>query len=223
VAVPGKESLEMQKIHEARKAIGAALDALVRMNSKANPEVRVAALEALSETAVDIETHVRNAMQDRDELVRTTAVELAGEQRLVNLKQEIVRRFRSDRSWLVRSAAAVALGDLGLPDARTPLLERIERSCEEERVRIYYALVRLGGRKFLKPFLEGLNDPFYRIRCATANLLPALVVKSDRRRIVKLLTDALHGEQTDAARSSLRNALEQIGDDRGGDNLLASS
>jgi HEAT repeat protein len=182
------------------------------MTSSRGYDVRIEALEALSDCAfdLDLEALVRKAIHDRDELVRVTAIEIAGDHALKSLEAEIIRRLKSDRSWLVRSAAAVALGDMFAVEVRKILSDRIHLAGEEERVGLYYALVKLGGRKYLIPFSQGLGHNLYRIRCATANLIPGMVNKQNRRFLIRLLREALDREETVAARSSLKNTLAEL-------------
>jgi HEAT repeat protein len=182
------------------------------MTSSPRHDVRIEALEALSDCVfeLDLESLVRKAIHDRDALVRVTAIELAGDHALKSMQAEIIRRLKSDRSWLVRSAAAVALGEMSALEARKILDDRIHLAGEEERVGIYYALVKLGVRKYLNPFSQGLKHNFYRIRCATANLVPGMVNKSNKRFLVRTLRHALDQEETVAARSSLKSALKEL-------------
>jgi HEAT repeat protein len=173
-------------------------------------EVRIVALENLGECLDELENLLRLAMHDRDELVRTTALEIAGDASLTHLADEVVRRFTSDRSPLVRSAAAVALGDMCVTNFRELLEEKLGDPDEEVRVGIYYALVKSGATKYLKRFLNGLKHPYYRIRCATANLLPSLVRRDNRALAERALKEALKRETTVAARESIEGALAEI-------------
>jgi HEAT repeat protein len=202
---------DLHEIRKAREQIRKSIADLVRMTSKRSYEVRMDALEALGDSQFNLEPQVRKAIADRDELVRTTGAEIAGERRLTALTDDLVRRLKSDRSALVRSAAAVALGEMQAVETRNILKARISVSDDEERVGLYYALVRLGVRRYFKLFLNGLRHDFYRIRCATANLLPDLINENNRSMALRFLKDALVHERTVAARSSLDDALKEIG------------
>ena len=182
------------------------------MSSSPRYDVRIEALEALSDCAfeLDLESVVRKAIHNRDELVRVTAIEVAGNHALKSMQAEIVGRLKSDRSWLVRSTAAVALGDMSAKETRNILEDRVRLAGEEERVGLYYALVKLGVRKDLIPFLQGLRHNFYRIRCATANLIPGLVDKGNKRTLLRRLREALDHEETVAAQSSLKSTLKKL-------------
>jgi len=204
------EPPELAKIRKARAAGTKALDVLEAMVSNRNYDVRLNALEALAGCTLDLEPHVRRGMRDRHELVRVTALELAGEFELTKLEPELVKRFKTDRSRLARSAAAVALGEMGCVGARRVLEAKISDSDDWVRVGIYYALVRLGVRKYLTSFMKGLRHDNYLVRCATANLALLVVDNKTRAPIVRLLKDALKRETTVAARSSFETVLKEI-------------
>jgi hypothetical protein len=204
------EPPELAQIRKARAVGTKALDVLEAMVSDRNYDVRLNALEALAGCTVNLERHVRRGMRDRHELVRITALELAGEFCLNNLASDVVERFKSDRSELGRSAAAAALGEMGSVAARKVLEDKIRTAGEHERSRIYYALVKLGVRKYFAPFMKGLSHEDYRVRCATANLALLVVGNKTRATIVRLLKDALKRETTVAARSSFETVLKEI-------------
>jgi HEAT repeat protein len=207
-----KAGIEFRRALMARRGIVRTITTLNTMLSSPQYDVRIEALEALSDCRfdLDIESVVHKAIHDRNELVRVTAIEIAGDHRLKSMQDEIAGCLRSDRSWLVRSAAAVALGDMSAVEARKILEDRIGLAGEEERVGFYYALVKLGVRRFLVPLLQGLGHDFYRIRCATANLLPGTVDKRNKRLLMRRLTEAMDRETTVAARSSLERALKEL-------------
>jgi len=155
---------------------------------------------------------VRRAIDDRDELVRATANEIAADEKLFELKEELLRTFRRDRSPLVRSTAAVALGDLGVSEASKALRASLRTADDEERVRIYYALAQLGIAEYFDLFLNGLSHDYYRVRCATANLATNIAGGRNTRRIRASAQDALKRETTVAARSSLKGLLQDLDD-----------
>ena len=201
---------DMRKIQKARDQIRKAFEGLVRMTANQSYETRMEALQALNDSELDLEPHVGKALRDRDELVRTTAAEIAGERKLISLQDKLIRQLKSDRSVLARSAAAVALGEMRASKARNILRSGITASGAEEQVGLFYALVRLGAGKYFSSFLEGLKHDSYRVRCATANLLPDLIDEKNRSATMKSLREALAREQTVAARSSFNYALNEI-------------
>ncbi|MGC1339152.1 MAG: HEAT repeat domain-containing protein [Candidatus Binataceae bacterium] len=201
---------DMREIRKARVRIKESVERLARMSVAHSYETRLEALEALNDCEIELEPYVRKAMSDRDELVRTTAAEIAGERRLLSLRDRLIRQLNSDHSRLVRSAAAVALGDMNAVEARGALKERISVSGDWERNGIYYALVKLGVERNFDYFLSGLKHDSYIVRCATASLLPGLVNVKNRAIALKSLKVALLREQTVAARSSIEDAIEEI-------------
>ncbi|MGA6970229.1 MAG: HEAT repeat domain-containing protein, partial [Candidatus Binatus sp.] len=132
---------EFRRALAARRAATRILKALNSMISSPQYDVRMEALEALCDCAfeIDLERSVRKRIRDRNELVRVTAIEVAGDHGLKSLRPEIIQRLKSDRSWLVRRAAAVALGDLYAVEARKILSDRIHLAGAAERVGLYYA------------------------------------------------------------------------------------
>jgi hypothetical protein len=206
----GNQTIQPSRNGAPQTALREAIRTLVAQSSARNYEVRVAALETISECSIEFEGVVRRAMRDRNEIVRINAMEIVAEMTLIGLKDEVVRHFTTDRSPLVRSYAAIALGDMFMANPRKILEQRIRDSNEHVRASIYYALVKLGSQKYLKHFLNGLNSPTYQVRCFTANLLTSLVDNSDKTLIVRFLREALEREKTVAARSSIKDALSQI-------------
>jgi HEAT repeat protein len=203
---------EFRRALAARRAVVRIVRTLNGMSSSRYYDVRMEVLEALSDCAseFDLESLVRKGIRDRDELVRVTAIEIAGDHGLKSMQDEIIRRLKSDRSGLVRSKAAIALGEMHALEARKILEDRLGRAGDEERLGFYYALVKLGARKHLDALLQGLTHDFYRIRCATASLIPGLVEKTDKRLLIRRLREALEHEETVAARSSLESALKEL-------------
>jgi HEAT repeat protein len=194
---------EFRRALAARRAATRIIRTLTGMISSPQYDVRMEALEALCDCTfeIDLERSVRKRIRDRNELVRVTAIEVAGDHVLKSLRPEIIQRLKSDRSWLVRRAAAVALGDLSAVEARKILVDRIHLVGEAERVGLYYALVKLGVRKYLVPFSRGLSNVSYLIRCATANLIPGIADRGNKRRWIRLLNDE----------SSLESTLKELG------------
>jgi hypothetical protein len=203
---------EFRRALAARRAAIRTVRTLSTMISSRHYDVRIEALEALSDCAseVDLESLTRKGIRDRNELVRVTAIEIAGGHGLKSMQAEIIRCLKSDRSWLVRSKAAVALGEMHALEARKILEDGLRRAGEEERLGFYYALVKLGARKYLDALLQALTHDFYRVRCATANLIPGVANKRNKRMLLRLLTEALEREETVAARSSLESALKEL-------------
>ena len=208
----GKEAHELGRIRAAQDAIRESVEDLAVMMSNKNYDIRMEALEALATCDSQmLEIQVRKAIRDSHELVRTTAMEIAEEKRLVAVQGEILRQLRSEKSWLVRSAAAIALAEMNAVDSISVIEKMLVRANKEERFKLYYALAKLGRLEYLPSFLGGLFHNCYRIRCATANLLSGIVDGPNKDFVRHLLNDALKREKTVAARESLKDALKELG------------
>jgi len=210
----GYEPIGAEKIPELRAELLEALRRLVAKARDRDYEVRIAVLETLSECAAELHKLLYQAVHDRDELVRTTAMEIAGEYPAARLGIETVERLAKDRSPLVRSAAAIAIADMSGRDQINPtnaLLKGLKQQPNEEvMASIYYGLAKLGVSRYFGLFLKGLKHPFYRIRTATANLLPGVIEPKQRTVVLKALREALGAEDTVAAREAIENAIEEI-------------
>ncbi len=187
-----------------------AIDEMLSLCSDADSEVRYRTIELFVGIRTEkIEDAVCNLLQDSDELVRTTCLEVLGAWKDAS-KEQYIFAMLNDDSELVRSAAIVAIGDMLLFEA-TEMLEKLLPSCgDEEKVRIYYALCKLGKCDYLPLFLNGLFHEYYRIRCATANMSVDIVDKNNMNFIMNILLQRLATEETVAAKSSISGAIEAI-------------
>jgi HEAT repeat protein len=222
---PDNRNIEFRRALAAHTKLVGTLTTLKTMISSRYADVRIEALEALNHglSEVDLESVLRMAIHDQSELVRVTAIEIADDRALKSMLPEITARLESDKSWLVRSAAAIAMGDMSAGEARKTLEARVSLAGEEERVGFYYALVKLGVRKYLPSFLQGLSHHFYRVRCATANLIPKLIDKRNKPLFVQRVREALEQEETVAVRSSLENTIKHLSNGADGLKTLVGS
>ena len=200
----------IREIQKARDRIKESFEKLIRMAINGNYETRIDALEALDDSQLDLEPQVRRAMRDRSDLVRATAVEIAGGHDLTSLSDELIRGLISDQSSLVRSASAVALAEMHIIKARNVLKKQLTVCEEEERFPIYYSLAKLGYNQYLKPLLKALTHDSYLIRFTTAHLLPGVVSEQNVKLVRKSISGALKRESTVLVRSSLQEALKEI-------------
>jgi len=186
------------------------VDALIAWSHDADEEVRLRALETFFHLRTpESETCVRNALSDEDDLVRTTALEILAHWKDEKERGKILELF-DDASDIVRMAAIVAVGDIGILEAKERLLQMTITCGDEERIRICYALVKLGMPEFFRNLCDGLNDDFYRVRCATANLLVELTDSRNKAVILRKLQEALSRETTVAAASTMKAAIKDI-------------
>jgi len=211
VSDAARQKADLVRIEKARNSIEAFTRVLEELVRSSSSEVRMRALEGLADwDRSRLIGETQKAIHDRNELVRVTAMEIAARHRLTELQAEVCRAFTNDKSWLARAAAAIALGDMEVLEAKDALEASIDEANEEERVRIYYALTKLGNDEYLSPFLEGLFHEHYRVRCATANLLPTLVNGPSKKLAQILVSCALDRETTVAAKSSLEETLRVL-------------
>lgn len=188
------------------------VDKLLALCNDENEEVRYRALEAL-QCVKNIETEktVYKCLEDQDELVRTSSLEILGywgEKK----NEDRIFMFLTDNSPLVRSAAAISLGQIGSQKYSDEIIEMLKTSESEDKVGLYYYLCRVGRHEYLTAFLNGLLDSFYRIRCATANLLIDLVDEHNIDFVINFLKLLYKKEKTEAAKSSIKNAINELVD-----------
>ena len=184
---------------------------LINFCSDQDAEVRYRALESLRDIInPEVQDCVYAALSDPDELVAVTSLEILGDWRDPS-RQNTILNLLSDERDLVRSAAAISIGMIGIKSARDKLIEKLD-SCddEEEKVGLIFALCKLGKDQYFYSFLNGVFHLFYRIRCATANLVTNLITESNQEFIINLLSEVLRNEETAAAKSSLTNAINSI-------------
>lgn len=202
------EAILSQDEYECERLLDLSLDR--------DAEIRLRSLEALypfSDTQEVVE-RVKHAISDPDELVRAAALELLGDWVETSSVQTIITCL-NDEEWLVRAYAAIALGMIGDPKAIAALEKQVNCTNEDEELSRYYmALWCLGKTQYKMKFLKYLAHPYYRVRCAVANLLLECQhqIEIDDE-IIKHLKEALEKEPTTAARSSLQEVLQELSDE----------
>ena len=203
-------SNKIDSITSAFLRLNEIIDEILSFCSDKDSEIRYRTIELLLEIRTDkFENAVCSALKDRDELVRTTCLEVLGAWN-DSSKAHYVLAMLNDDSELVRSAAIIAIGDMKLFTA-SEKLEALLPSCgDEEKVRIFYALYKLGKHDYLPLFLNGLFHEYYRIRCATANLSVDIANKNNMNFITNILNQRLSTEETVAATSSINGAIKAI-------------
>lgn len=184
---------------------------LIKLTDDLDEEIRYHALESLrGYTGEDVFKAVVRHLKDDHELVRISAVEAIvdlGDTRGV----EYLVKALADEEEIIRSYAAEGLGIIGT-EASKPMLEKYlsyETSSLAKRG-FFVGLYLLGEKKYLKSILDLLKDPDYRVRCAVANTVVDLINQENEYIVKQSLQSALQNEQTNAARSSIQGALEEI-------------
>lgn len=176
-------------------------------------EVRMFAVESIGRLPLNKASinALTKMLWDRDELVRTTAVDALRSVRRPDLFASLTKAL-DDRSPIVRSSAAAAIGDIGLAKGFRVLSSRLSSEKDEHaQIGLLLGLIKLGHEEYLEQLLDFLRSGNYRIRCATANSILELTDSIKNKPLVlKKLREALKKERTVAARSSISNALNAL-------------
>lgn len=203
-------NVRLDRIPLALSRLNEAIDELLELCDDLDAEVRYNTIELFMDIKTEkTEEAICRLLHDSNELVRTTCLEVLGSWKDSGKEQSVLQML-NDSSWLVRSAAIIAIGDMGILSAVKTLENPLPVSDDEEKVRIYYALYKLGKYDYLSLFLDGLFHDFYRVRCATANLSVDLVDERNKSFILNTLLQRLQTEETVAARSSMQGAIEDL-------------
>ena len=184
---------------------------LLVLSHDSDEEVRYRALEAFEyfQPTDTILSRVRNGLGDEDELVRSTCAELLGDWKDSNSTEKLYLAL-SDESEIVRSAAITSLGKIARKDSIWILKERLSNMHGIERASAAMALYSLGEQDYLDELLSLFGDEDYRTRCAAANLISGFITDKDKARAVAKMKQALLKEETNAASSSLKEAIETL-------------
>lgn len=204
------KSPSLTNIEVLKNMLVKTIDNILHISSDSDPEIRMRAFEVFSDSLHDrVVKQLIVALADPDELVRIAALEALVLQFEIAFPKDIVMEMLNDGDTLVRSAAAVALADMNAVDAIPSLRQKLSGKLDDEEcLRYYFALTKLGISEYLPLFLEGFFHDYYRIRCATANLLPALANKYNKSFFISLLNAVLVKEDSEAARSSILSSIE---------------
>jgi HEAT repeat protein len=183
-------------------------DLLRRSVRDRSPEVRMRAIEAWGRIGGNCEVLI-DALVDRDELVRVAAAEsldAPGSRKAARALRKTLR----DRSALVRSYAATALGRTGFQSDRVRLRHSLSRERSDGvRLGILEGLWLLGDRKAFDEALQLVNSSDYRVRCATAGALAGTFLsRRTRPLIVASLVKRFDVEETRAVRSTITSKNE---------------
>ncbi|MFO0746787.1 MAG: HEAT repeat domain-containing protein [Myxococcota bacterium] len=150
--------------------------ALVLALSDIDPNVRFEAASALGRRPADPAAlaPLVKALDDQDEDVRAAAAETLGVMGPVAKVPEATKALLakvSDRKPTVRGHVAIALGQIGVPEAVPPLVKRLERERDEEALAAaIWALGELGDKTAVEPLkaLEGHASEIVRGHVAEA-------------------------------------------------------
>lgn len=184
---------------------------LLVLSHDPDEEVRYRALEAFEyfQPTDPIISRVKEALDDEDELVRSTCVELLGDWK-DRSSTEALYLALSDESEIVRSAAITSLGKISRKDAIWILKDRFPNMHGIEKASAAMALYSLGETDYLDELLSLLDHEDYRTRCAAANLISGFIADKDKARTITRMKQAFLKEEINAASSSLKEAIEAL-------------
>ncbi|MDD2815233.1 MAG: HEAT repeat domain-containing protein [Thiotrichaceae bacterium] len=189
---------------------------LLELSKDEDDEIRYRAFELLiCHQLPEVKQQVLIGLNDSEELVRVACLEILGYWEEEDCLEQIRQLLISDESFIVQSYAALALAEIGNKTAVAWIKEVLPDAVGgEEYFFLSAALYHLGEKNYLNNVFDGLRDPFYRSRCASANLLADYCTDdSTRALILSHLSAALEVETTIAAESSIQGAIANIIED----------
>jgi len=189
---------------------------LIQFARDKDEEVRYKAIEKLYPFSSSPNTRdlLLERLSDQDELVKVAALEIL-EEWGDPFAVEQIKICLNDSEWLVRGSAALAFARIEGQRAGPTLIEKLEATDNtEEKVRLLASLYISGSLEYLYDLIELLNDESYRVRCATANILVLCLTYNYSfefcKKSLNVLKKTLEKEKTEAARSSIKNAINEI-------------
>jgi HEAT repeat protein len=209
---------EIEKLTEIEKLDNGSsqnIDRLLELSHDSDNEVRYRSIETFEnfdEPTEAILSRVREGLNDENEIVRTTSIELLGDWEDVD-SIEMLYSALDDESDIVRGAALTSLGQMGRKDIIEVVEEKYPGFEGIEKVSAAIALYSLGEKRYLDDLLSFLDDDYYLIRCRTANSLCRFVDEQDKAKVIEKMEFALAIEKTVAAASSLSNAITELEDE----------
>lgn len=120
-----------------------------------------------------------------------------------------------DDNYIVRGAAARALGNLGYPKAKRAVERLFELFAVEEepfvRKEVAKALGKLIGKDSLQDFFRAMSDQDERIRLATVRMLVSVEDTRAKEVIVNAIGDEVEAVRKEAAQAVLKYPIEEAG------------
>jgi hypothetical protein len=205
-----EDTKKLEEVEKNHEILNNCIKKLLELSSDDDEEVRMRSLEALNSIRTpEVEDRIRKGVNDPDELVRHSCLEIFGlwkDKAFIDL----IKKAFSDESWMVRSEAALALAEIGDKESIGIIKEKIEYADEEEILRYYFSLYKLGEHEYYSKFLNCMFHEHYRIRCAAANLIPGITTPNNKQFILNLLLSAAKSEKSKAALSSINEAIKEL-------------
>ena len=179
------------------------------LKSKDNLQ-RVDAVEIIGELLQDLMEQTTQLLYDKDELVQTSSLEAIDNIILFcNSLPSLMKTLLDSKSWLVRAYAIEVLGDIGDTSIKHTLQNMIDAADDEELIRLYYALAKLGDAKYLNKLYDFLHHDYYRVRIATATLLEKLISNNTKEEIIENITKQLKIEKEKSVIDRLNSILKE--------------
>ena len=205
---------KLQLIDSAVLGSGKTLVQIQQLLRDEDEEVRLRAIEWLGEFgSLGNNAHIYLAMKDRDELVRIAALEIVGQHRMNEMESLTIESLK-DQNASVRAAAAWALGKLGGEQTISSLIAFFDTDQEGiDQATAVHSLAELDATKrseWVNRLLKMLAAEDYHVRCAVANLLGEGAIPEYTPFIVAELDAAFSVEGTEAARSSIQDAIKHL-------------
>jgi hypothetical protein len=148
---------------------------------------------------------------ETDDLVMSDACDALATARDVESVPLLHSVARNSASRLARSSAIAAIVSILQLDAADFLAERaVDENDERVQLEIYRGLLIAEHRSALEKIAGALHSSDYQVRCAAAELLSEYTPRLDRDRVVSQLNQAVKRETTEAARSSMREAIARL-------------
>jgi HEAT repeat protein len=205
-----EDTKKLEEIEKKYEILNNCIKRLLELSSNEDEEVRMRSLEALDSIRTpEVENRIRKGVNDPDELVRHSCLEILGLWK-DKASIDLIKKALSDESWMARSEAAVALAEIGDKESISTIKEKIETADEEELVRYYFSLYKLGEHEYYSKFLNCMFHENYRIRFAAANLIPELTNPNNKQFILNLLSSVAKKEKSKAVLSSINEAIKEL-------------
>jgi len=200
---------KLKKIQDLKKNIINIKLELLALSDNKEQLVRSDAIEALSGFYDgEIDRKILERLDDKKYLVRVSALEAIMLPQNINNVFNKIAKLLNDKNWLVRAYAIEALAYNNAKKYHSKIKKLLKQNKNDEvLVRIYYALIKFGERKYLKKLIKMLKHKNYRVRCATSNSLYYLADDTNIKLILKKLKKALKVETTKAAQSCINGTI----------------
>ena len=203
---------KLKKIWKLEKKLNSIKSTLLKLADDKESLVRCDAVESLAYFYDgDIDRKILERLEDRDNLVRVTALEsIILPQNIDRVFKKIAKNLNSS-DVLVRAYAVDALAYNNAKKYRKKIKKLLKKEKSDEvLVRIYYAMVKFGDKKYLQNLINLLKSREYVVRIVAGKYLYYLTNKKNHKMILKKLKESLKDEKIRAVKFSIKEAIEKI-------------